>query len=893
MHQKFQVTGMSCSACSARVEKTVSKLSGVSDVTVNLLTGSMIVDYDDAALTASDICQAVSSVGYGADADAPSPDGAASAASVKDGQFSKNQQTSVRKLNEEAMKNMRFRLIISFIFMAVLMYIAMGHMIGLPVPLIFEGAENALIFAFTQMLLTLPVMYVNRKYYINGFKSLVKGSPNMDTLIATGSSAAFIYGLFAIYQLAYGLGHQDMARVHEYMHDLYFESAAMILTLITLGKYFETRSKGKTSEAIEKLISLAPKTAIRLENGTENEIPAEAVRPGDILLIKPGTSIPVDGIVVDGYSSVDESALTGESIPVEKSKDARVLSASINGNGILKIRAEKVGADSTLSQIIRLVEEAGATKAPIARLADKVSGIFVPVVMVIALIAFIIWYFVIGESFSFALSIGIAVLVISCPCALGLATPVAIMVGTGKGASLGVLIKSGDALETAHKIKAVVLDKTGTITEGKPQVTDILPSEGFSGDTLLALAASIEQFSEHPLAGAVMACAKAGNITFTAPTSFEVIPGQGVLGDVDGKHILAGNLRMMESFHIPAEFLKKQAKRLSDEGKTPLYFACDGKAAGIIAAADTVKPTSRRAIKEFHRMGIRVTMLTGDNKNTANAVAKNIGIDDVVAEVLPQDKARAVTRLQKDYTVAMVGDGINDAPALAAADVGIAIGAGMDIAIESADIVLMKNDLLDAVTAIQLSKKVIQNIKENLFWAFFYNTIGIPLAAGVFYTAFGLKLNPMIGAAAMSFSSVCVVTNALRLKLFKPKLTSPTEDMPAGKSHISTPELNINKSLSEDKQTKNQETSQMGEAININLIKESECLTMEKTMIIDGMMCSHCSGRVTQVLNAIDGVSAVVSLEDKNAKITLTKDVPDDVLIKAVTDAGYTVVSLN
>lgn len=893
MHQKFQVTGMSCSACSARVEKTVSKLSGVSDVTVNLLTNSMIVDYDDAALTASDICQAVSLAGYGAAADAPSPDGAAAAASVKDGPFFKNQQTSVRKLNEDAMKNMSFRLIISFIFMAILMYIAMGHMAGLPVPQIFEGTENAVIFAFTQMLLTLPVMYVNRKYYINGFKSLAKGSPNMDTLIATGSSAAFIYGIFAIYQLAYGLGHQDMARVHEYMHDLYFESAAMILTLITLGKYFETRSKGRTSEAIEKLISLAPKTAIRLENGTENEIPAEAVRPGDILLIKPGTSIPVDGIVVDGYSSVDESALTGESIPVEKSKDARVLSASINGNGILKIRAKKVGADSTLSQIIRLVEEASATKAPIARLADKVSGIFVPVVMAIALIAFVIWYFVIGESFSFALSIGIAVLVISCPCALGLATPVAIMVGTGKGASLGVLIKSGDALETAHKITAVVLDKTGTITEGKPQVTDILPSEGFSGDTLLALAASIEQFSEHPLAGAVMACAKNRNITFTAPTSFEVIPGQGVLGDVDGRHILAGNLRMMESFHIPADFLKKQAKRLSDEGKTPLYFACDGKAAGIIAAADTVKPTSRRAIKEFHRMGIRVTMLTGDNKNTANAVAKNIGIDDVVAEVLPQDKARAITRLQKDYTVAMVGDGINDAPALAAADVGIAIGAGMDIAIESADIVLMKNDLLDAVTAIQLSKKVIQNIRENLFWAFFYNTIGIPLAAGVFYTAFGLKLNPMIGAAAMSFSSVCVVTNALRLKLFKPKLTSPTEDMPAGKPQISTPELNINKPLSEDKQTSNQETSRMGKAININLIKESECLTMEKTMIIDGMMCSHCSGRVTQVLNAIDGVSAVVSLEDKNAKITLTKDVSDDVLIKAVTDAGYTVVSLN
>ncbi len=780
------------------------------------------------------------------------------------------------------MKNMRFRLIVSIIFTSVLMYIAMGHMIGLPIPAIFEGPENSVIFAFTQMLLTLPVMYVNRKFYISGFKSLARRAPNMDTLIATGSSAAFVYGIFVIYQLAYGLGHGDMMRVHSYMHDLYFESAAMILTLITLGKYFETRSKGKTSEAIEKLISLAPKTAIRLDGDTETEIPAENVRPGDILLIRPGASIPVDGTVVDGYSSVDESALTGESIPAEKMQGSSVLSASINGNGILKIRAEKVGDDSTLAQIIQLVEEASATKAPIAKLADKISGIFVPVVMVIALAAFIIWYFVVGQTFSFALSIGIAVLVISCPCALGLATPVAIMVGTGKGASLGVLIKSGDALETAHKVTAVVLDKTGTITEGKPRVTDIIAAPGFTTKELTAMAAAIEQYSEHPLAGAVMAYAKEHQVPLTEPQDFEVLPGQGVRGKIDGRVVLAGNLRLMENEHIDASGLKAKAEALANEGKTPLYFAADHRIAGMIAAADVAKATSRQAIEEFHRMGIEVTMLTGDNERTANAVAKAMNIDHVVAEVLPQDKARAVTELQKNHTVAMVGDGINDAPALAAADVGIAIGAGKDVAIESADIVLMKNDLLDAVTAIQLSKKVILNIKENLFWAFIYNIIGIPLAAGVFFTAFGLKLNPMIGAAAMSCSSVCVVSNALRLKLFKPKLTAPATAA-AAKEFTA---VNLSEAAAE-----NVQVNAALEGSNIN--KESECCFMEKVMMIDGMMCQHCRSHVSEALNAIDGVSAVVSLEEKNAKITLSKDVPDEVLKKAVTDAGYTVVSLS
>lgn len=888
MHEKFQVTGMSCSACSARVEKTVSKLTGVSAVTVNLLTNSMTVDYDETALSASDICSAVADAGYGASPDQPA---AAASPAANSGIATRS---SARALNEEALKNMQFRLIFSFVFMIVLMYIAMGHMLNLPVPSIFEGPENSVIFAFTQMLLTLPVMYVNRKYYINGFKSLAKGAPNMDTLIATGSMASFIYGIFVIYQLAYGLGHNDMNRVHMYMHDLYFESAAMILTLITLGKYFETRSKGKTSEAIEKLISLAPKTAIRLDDGIETEIPAEEVRVDDILLIKPGASIPVDGTVIDGYSSVDESALTGESIPVEKSEGASVLSASINGNGILKIRAQKVGADSTLSQIIKLVEEASASKAPIAKLADKVSGIFVPVVMTIAVLAFIIWYFIVGESFSFALSIGIAVLVISCPCALGLATPVAIMVGTGKGAGLGILIKSGDALETAHKISAVVLDKTGTITEGKPHVTDIIYTNKVSEDQLMTMAVSVEQFSEHPLAGAIMDYAKVHAIEAVDPKDFLVIPGQGVSGTVNGHRILAGNLRLMDENQVNTHDFENISVRLANEGKTPLYFACDGKASGIIAVADIIKPTSKTSIEAFHQMGIHVTMLTGDNERTAKAVADKIGIDNIVAEVLPQDKARVVTDLQKQHTVAMVGDGINDAPALAAADVGIAIGAGMDVAIESADIVLMKNDLLDAVTSIQLSKKVIKNIKENLFWAFIYNIIGIPLAAGVFFTAFGLKLNPMIGAAAMSCSSVCVVSNALRLKLFRPKL--PSLNGTAAETTEASGNLSANEKTSSSTNGKKPQSNDFAAVHKEQVIitnQESECSIMEKVMMIDGMMCPHCTGRVNQLLNAIDGVSAVVSLEDKNAKITLSKDVADETLIKTVTDAGYTVVSLN
>lgn len=873
MKQTFNVTGMSCSACSSHVEKSVSKLAGVQNVSVNLLAGSMKVDYDEQVLSSGDICRAVEHAGYGA-APVSGPDSASAAKAIKSPAASSKGLSSPM---EKEKKNMQFRLIVSFCFMIPLMYIAMGNMMGLPVPSIFIGEENAVIFAFTQLLMTLPVIYVNRKYYINGYRMLFKGAPNMDTLIAVGSSAALIYGIFAIFQMAYGQGHGDIALVHQYMHDLYFESAAMILTLITLGKYLETRSKGKTSEAIEKLINLAPKTAIRLKNdGTEEEIPAEQVLPGDLLLIRPGTAIPVDGQVEDGHSAVDESALTGESIPVEKSAGDPVLSASINGNGALKIRALKVGEDSTLSQIIRLVEEAGASKAPIAKLADKISGIFVPTVMAIALAAFIIWYFIVGESFSFALSIGIAVLVISCPCALGLATPVAIMVGTGKGAQYGVLIKSGEALETAHKVDTVVLDKTGTITQGRPQVTDILPADGLEASDFLRICASLEQFSEHSLASAVTAYAREKAIDLLPVDNFHAVPGKGISGQIGGRHYIAGNLKFLQEESIlDISQGSKQADTLSKAGKTPLFFACEGHFFGIIAAADIVKPTSQAAINALKHMGIRVVMLTGDNRQTAQAVGSLVGADTVISDVLPQDKEKEIRQLQEDGRhVAMVGDGINDAPALTRADVGIAIGAGMDVAIESADIVLMKSDLLDAVTAIQLSKSVIRNIRENLFWAFFYNTLGIPLAAGLLYPLLGLKLNPMIGAAAMSVSSVCVVTNALRLKFFKPKGTAFEKTDGPAKNTEPKPSVNVYKENEEIK-------------------KESEEPTMEKTMIIEGMMCSHCSGRVTKVLNDIDGVTAIVSLENKNAKITLSKDVPDDVLIKAVTDAGYEVVSLS
>lgn len=754
MNQKFNVTGMTCSACSASVEKSVKKLEGIDTVNVNLLSNSMMVSYDEEVTNNQAIIDAVVSAGYGA-----------SEYSRSEGAKAASKTSTV----EDEMKSMKYRLIVSFIFLIPLLYVSMGHMFELPLPDFIHGTKNASTFALTQFLLTLPIMYVNRKYFQVGFKTLFHKSPNMDSLIAIGSTAAIVYGIVALYQIGYGYGHEDMDRVMHYAHDLYFESAATILTLITLGKYLETRSKGKTSEAISKLMDLAPKTATILRDGKEIEVPIEKVVKGDIVIVKPGQSVPVDGEIVEGSSSVDQSALTGESIPVEKNVGDTVIAASINKSGYFKFRATKVGDDTTLSQIIQLVEEASSSKAPIAKLADKISGIFVPIVITIAVVASAFWL-ISGESVEFALSIGIAVLVISCPCALGLATPVAIMVGTGKGASNGILIKSAEALEIAHKVNTVVLDKTGTITEGKPKVTDMHTFGTITQDELLAIAASIEKPSEHPLADAIVDRANETGIGLYEVSNFKAISGRGIEATINNKTYFAGNLAYMKEQQVNLLDSHGISEIYANQGKTPLFFAEGNNILGIIAVADVVKPTSKKAIDELKSMGIDVVMLTGDNKRTAEAIRQQLSIDRVVAEVLPQDKENEVRKIQETgKKVAMVGDGINDAPALARADVGIAIGAGTDIAIESADVVLMKSDLLDAVTAIQLSKAVIRNIKENLFWAFFYNSIGIPLAAGVFYLGFGIKLNPMFGAAAMSLSSVCVVTNALRLKFFKPK----------------------------------------------------------------------------------------------------------------------------
>ena len=826
MTEKFNVTGMTCSACSAHVEKSVKKLNGVKSVNVNLLQNNMHVDFDETAVSVDDIINAVVSGGYGASV------------------AGKKQEKKDNKIDNE-ISNMKFRLIVSLVCLVPLMYISMGHMWGWPLLSVFHGAENGITFALTQMLLTLPIMYVNRKYYITGFKTLFHGAPNMDSLIAIGSGAAFTYGIIAIYCIGYGLGHGDKEFAHSYMMNLYFESAAMILALITLGKFLESRAKGKTSQAIEKLIDLSPKTAVVIRDGKEVTVGVDDVQIGEIVVVKAGQSVPLDGVIVEGNGAIDESAITGESIAVEKNVGDKVIGATINKSGYFKFKVEKVGEDTALSKIIHLVEEASASKAPIAKLADKVSGIFVPVVISIAVITIIVWL-LLGKGVSFALSMGISVLVISCPCALGLATPTAIMVGTGKGAQYGILTKSAESLETAHQVDTVVLDKTGTITEGKPSVTDIAPV-GISDKELLQIAASIEYLSEHPLAKAIVE--KADGLEFSDVADFEQIVGQGVKGNVDGKKVLAGNYKMMRENNIEVS----EDEIFANDGKTSLYFAVDNKFVGIIAVADTIKETSRQAIEDMRNMGLDVIMLTGDNAVTANAIKNKLPLSSAVAEVLPSDKEEEVRKLQQSgHKVAMVGDGINDAPALTRADVGIAIGAGTDIAIESADIVLMKSDLQDVVTSIELSHSVIKNIKENLFWAFFYNALGIPIAAGVLYGIAGLKLNPMIAALAMSFSSVFVVSNALRLRFFKPKFN------------------------------------------NIKTVKnEKENITMTKTIKINGMMCSHCTGRVGEVLNAIDGVSAEVSLDNGGqAVVTLAKDVSDDVLKKAVVDAGYEVVGI-
>ncbi len=752
MQKKFDITGMTCSACSQAVERAVKKVEGVSEVNVNLLSNSMSVQYEEGAAPDAQVIGAVENAGY-----------TASLHNAEAGQAAVPQDPALTEL-----KDMRWRLIVSAIFLVPLLYIAMGHMIGMWLPPFLHGDGNEIAFAFTQLLLTLPIVYVNRKYFINGFKAVARRSPNMDTLIAMGTASAVLYGIFAIYRIGYGLGHGDAELARSYAMNLYFESGATILTLITLGKYFEVRSKRRTSDAISKLIDLAPATATVLRDGKETEVALAEVQIGDIVCVKPGASIPVDGVVTEGASAVDQSALTGESLPVEKQPGDNVLAATVNLTGYFRFEAQKVGADTTLSKIIELVEEASSSKAPISKLADRVSGFFVPVVIAIAVIAALIWGFS-GQTFEFALSVGIAVLVISCPCALGLATPVAIMVGTGRGAQSGILVKSAEALEIAHKVDTVVLDKTGTITEGRPRVTDIITADGVQQKLLLELAAAIEKPSEHPLSVAVLERAAAESIEPETVQDFRAVPGRGVQASLSKELLLAGNAAWMGDNGVDISALETRAQKLSEEGKTALYFARGNSLLGIVAAMDTVKPTSRAAIADLRAMGIDVIMLTGDNARTAEAVRRELGIDRAVAEVLPQDKEAEIRKLQQNgRRVAMVGDGINDAPALVRADVGIAIGAGTDIAIESADIVLMKSDLQDAVAALRLSKATLRNIKQNLFWAFFYNVAFIPVAAGVLYPAFGITLDPMFAAAAMSLSSIFVVGNALRLRLFNP-----------------------------------------------------------------------------------------------------------------------------
>ena len=883
MKERFDVTGMTCSACSSHVEKSVGKLTGVENVSVNLLTNSMQVEFDENKLDTAGIIKAVEDAGYGAEV----KDGHAKSGTKTSGQ-SDSQENRGLSAVEQNVKNMKKRLIVSLIFWIPLMYVSMGHMIyqwlNIPMPPFtmnfLHGNENAITYAFTQFLLLLPILIANHKYFKNGFKTLWHRSPNMDSLIAIGAGAAILYGIFAIYHIGYAMGHGDMAVVHQYAHDLYFESAGTILTLITIGKYLETKSKGKTSEAITKLLNLAPKTVTVVRDGVEQVVDAADVEKGEIFLVKPGESVAVDGIVLEGKSSFDESAITGESIPVPKQEGDTIVSASMNKSGLIRAKATKVGEDTTIAQIIRLVEEASSSKAPIAKVADKIAGVFVPTVITIALITGVIWL-ISGATFEFAMSTAIAVLVISCPCALGLATPVAIMVGTGKGAENGILIKSGDALETAHQIDTVVLDKTGTITQGKPVVTDIICAAGKSAakTQLLQIAGSLEKGSEHPLAEAIVNYCVTNNISLEKVTDFNALFGKGIEGTVSGTHYYAGNEKMMEEKGISLSTEQKnQIRELAKQGRTPLLFADEKQFLGIVAVADVVKPTSKEAVQKFRDYGIHVIMLTGDNEVTAQAIKEQVGIDEVIAGVLPTQKEEKISDLkQAGHKVAMIGDGVNDAPALASADVGIAIGAGTDVAIESADIVLMKNDLLDAVGAVKLSKAVIRNIKENLFWAFFYNSIGIPLAAGVLYPLFQIKLNPMFGAAAMSLSSVCVVSNALRLRWVKLHDAKKTQSEPYQDVAASTiADINQHNALDNNIKSTNNDK---GES------------TMTTTISIEGMMCAHCQAHVEKALKEVAGVTEVaVSLENKNAVVT--GDASVEALKQAVVDAGYEVTDV-
>lgn len=831
--KQYNVTGMSCASCVARVEKAVNKVEGVTSCSVNLLTNSMSVDGD---VNSSDVISAVEKAGYGA--------------SLK-GNSSKENKTNDEPLKDTETPKLKKRLFSSLIFLLLLMYISMGHMMwGFPLPSIL--ANNHIAMGLIQLLLTGIIMVINQKFFISGFKALIHRSPNMDTLVALGAGASFIYSVYSLFAMTNAQVNNDMSLVMKYMDEFYFESAGMILTLITLGKMLESYSKGKTTNAIKGLMNLAPKKATILVDNVEKVVPIEEVKIGDIFIVKPGENIPVDGVVIEGESAVNESALTGESIPVDKTVGDNVSGATVNQSGFIKCKATKVGEDTTLSQIIKMVSDASATKAPIAKVADKVSGVFVPIVISIAVVTIIVWLLC-GATFGNALVRGISVLVISCPCALGLATPVAIMVGNGVGAKNGILFKNATSLETTGKVSYVLLDKTGTITNGTPVVTDIIPSENYTQDDLLSYASSLESKSEHPLAKAVVQKAIDSNIKTLDTTDFKLLTGNGVSAKINGKTIVGGSVKHISSIANIDENIIKQADDLATKGKTPLLFVMDNQLLGIIAVADVVKSDSPKAIKELQNMGIKVVMVTGDNEKTAQAIAKESGVDEVIADVLPDGKEKVVTQYKEKGMVAMVGDGINDAPALTRADIGIAIGAGTDVAIDSADIVLMKSKLTDVSGAIRLSRGTLRNIHENLFWAFIYNVIGIPLAAGVWIPIFGWTLSPMFGAAAMSLSSFCVVTNALRLNF-----------------------LNI-RSSKRDRKIKNK-------------TNKKEKNTMTTTLKINGMMCPHCEATVKTALESIDGVtSAEVSHESGTAVVTLSKEVSEDVLKKAVVDKGYTV----
>lgn len=838
--EQYIVTGMTCAACSARVEKAVSKVEGVTSCSVSLLTNSMGVE---GTASAQDIIAAVEAAGYGAEVKGAAKNGKGTVSSAAAEDMLKDRETPLLKK----------RLIASLGFLIVLMYFSMGHMMwGWPLPSFFN--DNHVAMGLIQLLLTVAVMVINQKFFISGFKSLLHRAPNMDTLVALGAGASFAYSVYALLAMTGAQTRGDMEAVMSYMHEFYFESAAMILTLITVGKMLEARSKGRTTDALKGLMKLAPKTATIVENGVEKEVSIERVKKGDIFVVRPGENIPVDGIVIEGNSAVNESALTGESIPVDKAAGDRVSAATVNQAGFIKCQATRVGEDTTLSQIIQMVSDAAATKAPIAKIADRVSGIFVPTVIAIAAVTIAVWL-IAGQSVGFALARGISVLVISCPCALGLATPVAIMVGSGMGAKNGIMFKTAVSLEETGKTEIVALDKTGTITEGDPRVTDIIPAEGTDADKLLAMACALEKKSEHPLAGAVLKAAEEKNISGAEVSDFKALPGNGLSAVLDGSELCGGNMKFISGHADISEYMLKKSEALAEEGKTPLFFSRDGKLEGIIAVADVIKEDSPQAVKELQNMGIHVVMLTGDNERTAKAIGKQAGVDEVIAGVLPDGKESVIRSLKKKGKVTMVGDGINDAPALTRADIGIAIGAGADIAIDAADVVLMKSRLSDVPAAIRLSRSTLKNIHENLFWAFFYNVIGIPLAAGIWYPLFGLKLNPMFGAAAMSLSSFCVVTNALRLNL-----------------------INIRDSK-KDKKIKHK-----------NKKEEKE---MEKTMMIEGMMCGHCEAAVKKCLEALPGVAeADVSHEAGKAVVKLSADVADEVLKKAVEDKDYKVTDI-